>query len=180
MTSLIVQVSVQDRSSARDSPLYGITANLLDGHPLSLSCFAGRALLVANTASECGFTPQYAALEQLYRDYNRRGFEVLAFPSNQFGAQEPGSAQDIGRFCERNYGVSFPVFAKVDVNGPEAHPLFRLLTAERRGLFGTRRIKWNFTKFLVDRRGNVVGRYAPSTDPLKLRGVIEKLLSVEA
>jgi glutathione peroxidase len=160
----------------QNSALYGVTATLLDGQPLPLSTFAGRVLLIVNTASKCGFTPQYAALEQLHREYNSRGFEVLAFPSNQFGNQEPGSAQEIAQFCERNYGVSFPVFAKVDVNGAHAHPLFKLLTSARRGLFGTRRIKWNFTKFLVDRTGNVVGRYAPSTDPMKLRDMIELVL----
>jgi glutathione peroxidase len=161
---------------AENSPLYGIAADLLDGHSLKLSYFAGRVLLIVNTASQCGFTPQYAALEELYREFNPRGFEVLAFPSNQFGNQEPGSAQEIATFCERNYGVSFPVFSKVDVNGAGAHPVFRFLTGERPGLFGTRRIKWNFTKFLVDRQGNVVGRYAPSTDPAKLHDMIDLLL----
>lgn len=161
---------------AENSPLYDISANLLDGQPLKLSDFAGRVLLIVNTASKCGFTPQYAALEQLYREFNPRGFEVLAFPSNQFGNQEPGSAAEIATFCERNYGVSFPVFAKVDVNGAHAHPVFRFLTNARRGFFGTRRIKWNFTKFLVDRQGNVVGRYAPNTDPSKLRDMIGLLL----
>jgi glutathione peroxidase len=168
---------VRERSSSRGAALYGITAQLLDGQPLSLSCFAGRVMLIANTASQCGFTPQYAALEKLYRDYNSSGLEVLAFPSNQFGKQEPGSATDIAQFCERNFGVTFPVFAKIDVNGPNAHPIFRLLTRSRRGFLGTRRIKWNFTKFLVDRRGNIVRRYAPSTDPMKLRTEIEKLLA---
>ena len=162
---------------AQKSALYDITAKLLNGQPLPMSYFEGRVLLIVNTASKCGFTPQYAALEQLYRDYNSRGFEVLAFPSNQFGHQEPGTSVEIGQFCEMNYGVTFPVFAKVDVNGPNAHPLFRLLTGARRGFFGTRRIKWNFTKFLVDRGGNVVGRYAPATDPLKLRDMIELVLN---
>jgi glutathione peroxidase len=161
---------------AENSPLYDITAELLDGRGLKLSYFAGRVLLIVNTASKCGFTPQYAALEQLYSEFNPRGFEVLAFPSNQFGNQEPGTAGDIAAFCERNYGVSFPVFAKVDVNGAHAHPAFRFLTGARRGFFGTRRIKWNFTKFLVDRQGDVVGRYAPSTDPAKLRDTIDLLL----
>jgi glutathione peroxidase len=162
---------------AENSPLYDITAGLLEGQPLKLSYFAGQVLLIVNTASKCGFTPQYTALEQLYREFNPRGFEVLAFPSNQFGNQEPGSAAEIAAFCERNYGVSFPVFAKVDVNGAHAHPVFRFLTGARRGLFGTRRIKWNFTKFLVDRQGNAVGRYAPSTDPAKLRDEIDLLLN---
>jgi glutathione peroxidase len=161
---------------AENSPLYEITADLIDGHPLKLSYFTGRVLLIVNTASQCGFTPQYAALEQLYREFNPRGFEVLAFPSNQFGNQEPGTAADIATFCERNYGVSFPVFAKIDVNGADAHPVFCFLTEARRGFFGTKRIKWNFTKFLIDREGNVVGRYAPSTDPMKLRDMIDLLL----
>jgi glutathione peroxidase len=136
-------------------------------------------LLIVNTASKCGFTPQYTALEQVYREFSSRGFEVLAFPSNQFGSQEPGSAAEIAAFCERDYGVSFPVFAKVDVNGAHAHPVFRFLTGARRGFFGTRRIKWNFTKFLVDRQGNVIARYAPSTDPAKLRDEINLLLNEE-
>lgn len=161
---------------AENSPLYDITAQLLDGQALKLSYFAGRVLLIANTASKCGFTPQYAALEQLYREFSPRGFEVLAFPSDQFGNQEPGSAADIAAFCERNYGVTFPVFAKVEVNGAQAHPVFRFLTSARRGFFGTRRIMWNFTKFLVDRQGNVMGRYAPKTDPTKLRDMIDLLL----
>jgi glutathione peroxidase len=156
--------------------LYDLSADLLDGTPLSLSSFAGKALLIANTASRCGFTPQYAGLEQLYRDYKDRGFLVLAFPCDQFGHQEPGANNEIGAFCERNYGVSFPVFAKIEVNGPSAHPVFRLLKRARRGLLGLGRIQWNFTKFLVDRHGNVVSRHAPSTDPLKLRSRIESLL----
>jgi glutathione peroxidase len=161
---------------AENSPLYDMTADLLDGQPLKLSYFAGRVLLIVNTASKCGFTPQYGTLEQLYREFNPRGFEVLGFPSNQFGNQEPGSAAEIAAFCERNYGVSFPMFAKVDVNGADAHPVFRFLTSARRGFFGTRRIMWNFTKFLVDREGNVVGRYSPNTDPAKLRDMIDLLL----
>ena len=161
------------------STLYGITAALLDGQHRPLSDFAGRVLLIVNTASKCGFTPQYAALEELYRAYNCKGFEVLAFPSNQFGNQEPGSPEEIAQFCERNYRISFPVFAKIDVNGPEAHPLYRFLKSARPGLFGTRRIKWNFTKFLIDRRGNVVGRYAPSTEPAKLREMVGLLLKSE-
>lgn len=158
------------------APLYQISADLLNGRQVSLSAFAGRVLLLVNTASKCGFTPQYAALEQLYREYNGRGFEVLGFPSNQFGAQEPGSATEIGAFCQRNYGVSFPIFAKIEVNGPNTHPVYRLLKSAKAGFLGTRRIKWNFTKFLVDRRGNVVARYAPAANPLKLRPRIEALL----
>jgi glutathione peroxidase len=157
---------------------YGITATLLDGGPLSLSHFKGQVLLIVNTASKCGFTPQYAALEQLYRQYNARGFDVLGFPCNQFGRQEPGSAEQIGQFCEKNYGVSFPMFSKIDVNGPDTDPLFRLLKAARPGFLGFRRIPWNFTKFLVDRSGNVVSRHAPTVDPLKLAPAIETLLAV--
>lgn len=161
---------------AQNSAFYSLTAELLDGRPVPLSHFAGKVLLIVNTASRCGFTPQYAALEQLYREFHDRGFEVLGFPCNQFGNQEPGSAEEIAQFCERNYGVSFPIFAKVDVNGANAHPLFQLLTRARRGVLGTRRIKWNFTKFVVDREGNVVARFAPSTEPGKLRSFIELLL----
>ncbi|HTX76206.1 MAG TPA: glutathione peroxidase [Terracidiphilus sp.] len=156
--------------------LYRLSADLLDGTPLGLSHFAGNVLLIANTASRCGFTPQYTALERLYQQYKDRGLVVLAFPCDQFGHQEPGSNAEIGAFCERNYGVTFPVFAKIDVNGPGTHPVFQLLKRERRGLLGLGRIHWNFTKFLVDRKGNIVGRYAPSTDPLKLRSRIERLL----
>jgi glutathione peroxidase len=158
------------------SALYQLSADLLDGTPLRLDSFAGRALLIANTASRCGFTPQYAALERLWRELKERGFTVLAFPCDQFGHQEPGSAAEIGSFCERNYGVSFPVFSKIEVNGPHTHPVFRLLKRERRGLLGLGRISWNFTKFLVDREGRVVSRHAPSTNPDKLRGRIEALL----
>lgn len=157
--------------------LYGITSTLLDGQPLSLSYFEGKVLLIVNTASKCGFTPQYAALEQLYRQCNARGFEVLGFPCNQFGKQEPGSSEQIGQFCEKNYGVTFPMFAKIDVNGPNTDPLFRLLKAARPGFLGVKRINWNFTKFLVDRGGNVVSRYAPTVDPLKLAPEIETLLA---
>jgi glutathione peroxidase len=164
----------------QNTAFYRITANRLDGTPTSLSSFAGKVLLIVNTASKCGFTPQYTALDQLYRDYNSRGFEVLAFPSNQFANQEPGSAEEIAQFCKLNYHVSFPIFAKVDVNGSAAHPLFELLTRARRGVLGTRRIKWNFTKFLVDREGNVVARFAPSTEPAKLRSFIELLLKQPA
>lgn len=159
-----------------DSPLYGFSANLIDGQPLSLGYFRGRVLLIVNTASHCGFTPQYAALEELYRRYNSRGFEVLAFPSNQFGRQEPGTAAEIAEFCDRNYKVSFPLFARIEVNGPGAHPLYQWLRGQKRGLLGMSRVPWNFTKFLVNRRGEVVSRHAPSTDPMKLALAIKALL----
>ena len=157
--------------------LYDISAELLDGTPVSLYQYRDRALLIVNTASKCGFTPQYAALEQLYKQYHERGLEVLGFPCNQFGAQEPGSAGEIGEFCQRNYGVSFPIFAKIDVNGPGTHPLYRLLKAARPGFLGLERIKWNFTKFLVDREGTIVSRHAPTVDPLQLRPAIEMILA---
>jgi glutathione peroxidase len=146
----------------------------------SLAAFRGRVLLIVNTASRCGFTPQYAGLEALYRAYRDRGFEVLGFPSNQFGAQEPGTEAEIGAFCERNYGVSFPLFAKIEVNGPNAHPLYCFLKREKPGLFGIfggGAIRWNFTKFLVDRRGKVVGRFGPAKEPRTLAGAIERLLA---
>ena len=164
----MIEESVYDFSA---TPL-----NDAEGHPVSLGKFRGRVLLIVNTASQCGFTPQYAGLEQLYRACKDRGFEVLGFPSNQFGAQEPGSAAEIGAFCERNYGVTFPMFAKVDVNGPHAHPLYRFLKKAKPGIFGTQRIKWNFTKFLVDRQGKVTGRFGPTTQPKNLAAEIERKL----
>ena len=158
------------------APLYRLSADRIDGTPMELSHFAGSVLLIANTASRCGFTPQYAGLEELHGQLKDRGFSVLAFPCDQFGHQEPGSNAEIGVFCQRNYGVTFPVFAKIEVNGPGAHPVFRLLKRARRGLLGLGRIHWNFTKFLVDREGRIVSRHAPSTGPEKLRGRIEALL----
>lgn len=156
--------------------VYEFSAPLLDGRPMSLDEFRGQVLLVVNTASKCGFTPQYVGLEQLYRAYRERGFTVLGFPSNQFGAQEPGTEAEIGAFCEKNFGVSFPVFAKINVNGPQAHPRYQFLRRAKPGIFGIGRIKWNFTKFLVDRQGYVVGRFAPSTSPGDLAAAIEGLL----
>jgi len=156
--------------------IYDFSAELLDGRTLSLSEFRGCVLMIVNTASKCGFTPQYAGLEGLYRSGKERGLAVLGFPCNQFGAQEPGSPEEIGAFCQKNYGVTFPLFARIDVNGPNAHPLFRFLKKSRPGLLGWQRIKWNFTKFLVDRKGNVVGRYAPSKSPEALAADVALLL----
>jgi glutathione peroxidase len=156
--------------------IYDFTMPLPDGSDVPLSDLRGRVLLIVNTASRCGFTPQYAGLEKLHRDMGPEGLAVLAFPCNQFGGQEPGSAEDIAQFCSVNYGVTFPVAAKVEVRGEGAHPLFRFLTRERRGLFGTRAIKWNFTKFLVDRQGKVVTRYGPRTKPETLEQPIRNLL----
>jgi glutathione peroxidase len=158
------------------STIYGFSASLLDGRNLNLSEFRGRVLLIVNTASRCGFTPQYAGLESLYGSYRDRGLEVLGFPCNQFGGQEPGGPEEIGAFCGNEYGVKFPIFAKIEVNGPNAHPLYQFLKKEKPGLFGIRRIQWNFTKFLLDRRGVVVKRFNPATKPSALAGPIEELL----
>jgi len=153
------------------------SAALLDGGTASLAAWSGRVLLVVNVASRCGFTPQYAGLEQLWRTYGPARFAVLGFPCNQFGAQEPGDSGQIRGFCTLNYGVSFPMFARVEVNGPGAHPLFRALTQACPGLLGTRAIKWNFTKFLVDASGVPVRRFAPSVDPRRIAPHIESLLA---
>ena len=152
------------------------TAKLPNGDEIALSQKLGKVLLVVNTASKCGFTPQYDGLEALWRDYGDKGFEVLAFPCNQFGHQEPGSADEIESFCKVNFGVSFPLFAKIDVNGDEATPLYQWLKAEAPGIVGTKAIKWNFTKFLIDRDGKVVRRYAPTDKPASIARDIEKLL----
>ncbi len=156
--------------------LYDFKALALDGQERGLGEFRGQVLLIVNVASRCGFTPQYAGLEALHRALAPRGFEVLGFPCDQFGHQEPGDAAEIREFCATNYAVSFPLFAKIEVNGPGAHPLYRFLKHARRGLLGTERIKWNFTKFLVGRDGGVVARYAPSTAPAALAARIESLL----
>lgn len=156
--------------------LSDFSARLPDGRAVPLAEKAGKVVLIVNTASQCGFTPQYAGLEQLWQDYRARGFEVLAFPCNQFGGQEPGSADEIAQFCQVNFGLSFPVMDKVEVNGPGAPPLWQWLKDQARGIFGTRKVKWNFTKFLVDREGRVVRRFAPSVKPDRLRSAIEKVL----
>jgi glutathione peroxidase len=159
------------------APIHGFTVSALDHRrSIRLGAYEGKVLLIVNTASECGFTPQYAGLEQLWRDYRDRGLVVIGFPCNQFGAQEPGSGAEIAQFCEKNYGVSFPMAEKVEVNGPRAHPLWKHLTREAPGLLGSRAVKWNFTKFLVDREGRVVERFAPATRPEDLRKKIEALL----
>ncbi len=148
----------------------------LNGDCVKLSEYAGKALLIVNTASQCGFTPQYAGLERLYGKFKARGFEVLGFPCNQFGRQEPGSSDDIAAFCSANYGVTFPMFEKVDVNGKSAHPLYRYLKREAPGVLGSEPIKWNFTKFLVDRGGEVVKRYGSTTKPEQIEAEIESAL----
>ncbi len=157
--------------------VYDFNAKNLDGRPVDLKAFQGKVLLIVNTASNCGFTPQYKGLEAVYEQFKDKGVEVLGFPCNQFGAQEPGTADEIGAFCERNYGVTFPMFGKIDVNGDAAHPLFKHLKSEAPGLMGTEAIKWNFTKFLVRKDGRVYKRYAPQTEPKELMKDIEKLLA---
>jgi glutathione peroxidase len=156
--------------------VHDFSAERLAGGTQSLADYRGRPILIVNTASECGFTAQYAGLEALHKEFGGMGLAVLGFPCNQFGGQEPGNAEEIADFCTTNFGVDFPMFAKVEVNGPGAHPLFEYLKAEAPGLLGTRRIKWNFTKFLVDREGKVRARFAPSTKPENLRPEIEALL----
>ena len=156
--------------------LYDFIVNDIHGKPVALDRYKGKVVLVVNTASQCGFTPQYKGLEALYEKYQARGLEVLGFPCNQFGAQEPGSEDEIASFCEVNYGVTFPLFAKVDVNGDHAAPVYKYLKSAKPGLLGTEAIKWNFTKFLVDRDGNVVKRYAPNDTPEAIAGDIQKSL----
>lgn len=152
------------------------TARLPNGDEVSLADKLGKVLLVVNTASKCGFTPQYDGLEALWQKYKDRGFEVVAFPCNQFGGQEPGDAAEIESFCKVNFGVSFPLMAKVEVNGDDATPLYQWLKAEAPGIFGSQRVKWNFTKFLIGRDGKVVRRYGPTDKPVKLAADIEALL----
>ncbi|MDQ8030006.1 MAG: glutathione peroxidase [Brevundimonas sp.] len=156
--------------------VYDFTAAGIDGTEVPLSRFAGKALLIVNVASRCGFTPQYEGLEALHRELADRPFEVLGFPCNQFGAQEPGRADEIASFCSTTYGVEFPMFDKIEVNGPDRHPLYDWLTRQKRGLLGTRDVKWNFTKFLTDREGRVVARYAPQVEPKAIKADIEKLI----
>jgi glutathione peroxidase len=156
--------------------IYDFEAEALDGKPAPLSSYRDKVVLIVNTASKCGFTPQYAGLETLYRKYRDRGFVVLGFPCNQFGAQEPGDADEIASFCSLTYDVDFPLMRKIDVNGPKAHPLYAYLKSAKKGVLGTGAIKWNFTKFLVDRNGRVVERFAPTAEPKALEGAIEALL----
>jgi glutathione peroxidase len=157
--------------------IYGFEALQIDGKPVALKNFAGKVLLLVNTASACGFTPQFAGLEELHEKYGAKGLVVLGFPCNQFGAQDKGSNEEIAGFCQLNYGVSFPMMAKIDVNGANAHPLYRWLTKEAPGVLGTRAIKWNFTKFLIGRDGQVIRRYAPTDTPQSLAKDIEAALA---
>jgi glutathione peroxidase len=161
-------------------PIHDHVIHHLDGSPASMRDYHGSVLLVVNVASRCGYTPQYAGLEALHRKYKDRGFAVLGFPCNQFGGQEPGGPEEIAEFCQRTYDVTFPLFAKVDVNGPQAHPLFTWLKASQPGVLGTESIKWNFTKFLVNRDGEVVKRYGSSTAPSDIDADVAALLGPAA
>lgn len=156
--------------------VYDFTATGIDGTEVPLSRFEGKALLIVNVASRCGFTPQYQGLEELHRKLGDQPFEVLGFPCNQFGAQEPGKADEIASFCSTTYGVDFPMFDKIEVNGPNRHPLYDWLTSQKKGLLGSRDVKWNFTKFLTDREGRVAARYAPQVEPKAIKADIEKLI----
>jgi glutathione peroxidase len=158
------------------SSVYDYTATTINGQEKPMTDFKGQVVLVVNTASKCGLTPQFKGLESLYETYKERGLMVLGFPCNQFAGQDPASNDEISEFCQLNYGVSFPMFAKIDVNGDSAHPLFKHLKSAAPGLLGSEAIKWNFTKFLVDRNGQVVERYAPTTEPEKIAKDIERLL----
>ena len=157
--------------------IYDFQAELLEGEQKNLADYQGKVLLVVNTASQCGLTPQFEGLEKLYQDYQQQGLLILGFPCNQFAQQDHASNEEIGSFCQRNYGVSFPMFAKVDVNGPTAHPLYQYLTTEAKGILGSQSIKWNFTKFLINQKGQVVKRYAPIVKPEKIAKDIQRLLA---
>ena len=157
--------------------IYDFEALSIDGKPAHLATQRGKVLLIVNTASQCGFTPQFAGLEKLWQDYRDRGLVIVGFPSNEFGGQDPAGNEQIASFCQLNYGVSFPMMAKVKVNGGDAHPLWKFLRAQARGLLGTEAVKWNFTKFLVGRDGTVLKRYAPTDTPESLRADIEKALA---
>jgi glutathione peroxidase len=162
------------------STIYDIPCQTIQGKEKTLAKNKGKVLLIVNTASQCGFTPQFQELEDLYKKYHAQGLEILGFPCNQFGSQDPGRDEDILAFCQTNYGVTFPMFAKIEVNGPGAHPLFQHLKAEAPGILGSEAIKWNFTKFLVDKTGAVKERYAPATKPSDLEPAINALLSAPA
>lgn len=157
--------------------LYDIKVKTIEGDQTDLSDFRSKVLLIVNTASKCGFTPQFTGLESLYERYNDRGLEILGFPCNQFLKQDPGSDAEIGEFCTLNYGVTFPMYSRIDVNGPNAHPLFQHLKSAAKGLLGSEKVKWNFTKFLVNRQGEVIKRYAPNTEPKDIASDIELYLS---
>ncbi|EEM48169.1 Glutathione peroxidase bsaA [Bacillus thuringiensis serovar pakistani str. T13001] len=164
------------KRGAKTMTVYDFSAKTITGEEKSLKDYKGKALLIVNVASKCGFTPQYKGLQEVYDKYKDQGLEILGFPCNQFGGQEPGTEADITSFCELNYGVNFPMFAKVDVKGDKAHPLYTYMTEQAPGLLGMKAVKWNFTKFLIGKDGKVVGRFAPQTKPVDLEVEIEKVL----
>ncbi len=172
----MLRAFIRESGKENTVSIYDIRINGIDGQEHSFAEYQGKVVLVVNTASKCGFTPQYAGLEALYRKYQEQGFVVLGFPCDQFGHQEPGDEEEIRNFCSLSYDVSFPMFAKIEVNGPGAHPLFQLLKSEKTGVLGSKSIKWNFTKFLVDRSGRVSKRYAPTDKPEDLARAVEALL----
>jgi len=174
---MVARVVIYQHPTVTPDSLYDIGVKSISGETLSLGAYRGKTLLIVNVASQCGFTPQYAGLEALYRKYKDQGFVVLGFPCNQFGRQEPGTDSEIQQFCATTYDVTFPLFAKIDVNGAAAHPLYELLKSAKPGLLGTEAIKWNFTKFLVNGLGDVLVRYAPSDTPDKLDQEIAKVLA---
>jgi len=177
ITAAVMLLSLQSCAKEADvKTIYDFEVTTIDGKQTTLAPYKGAVMLIVNVASKCGFTPQYDGLEALYEKYRERRFVVLGFPCNQFGHQEPGTEAEILNFCRVNFGVTFPMFSKIDVNGDNAHPLYRFLKTEQPGILGSEVIKWNFTKFLVDREGTVVERFAPSTKPAELEDAIEKLL----
>ncbi len=159
-----------------NATVYNFEVETLDGKPVNMKDFSGKALLIVNTASKCGFTPQYQGLEELYEKYRDKGFVILGFPCNQFGRQEPGSGSDIRKFCDTNYNISFPLFSKIKVNGADSHPLYKFLKNEAPGKLGIQRIPWNFTKFLISKDGKVIRRFSPATRPDRIEPHIQKLL----
>ena len=178
MYKLLITILLTFTLNAGDSMkhFYDFSAKAIDGSNISMSAYKNKVVLVVNVASKCGYTPQYEGLEKLYKKYRSQGFEILGFPCNQFRNQEPGTAKEIQNFCKVNYGVTFPLFTKIDVNGANTHPLYIHLKKESPGFLGTEGIKWNFTKFLIDKRGNVVKRYGSSTKPAEIASDIEKVL----
>ena len=156
--------------------VYSFSCKNVNGEEVSLSNYSGKALLIVNTASKCWFTPQYKGLQELYEEYSSQGFEILGFPCNQFGGQEPGTEKEISEFCNLNYNITFPIFSKIEVKGASAYPLFKFLTSSKPGLLGTEKIKWNFTKFLIDQNGKTVKRYSPQTSPEQISSDVRDLL----
>ncbi len=171
----ILHIFIEERTVM--TTIYDFQAELLEGEQKNLADYQGKVLLVVNTASQCGLTPQFEGLEKLYQDYQQQGLVILGFPCNQFANQDPSNNEEIGSFCQRNYGVSFPMFAKVEVNGSNAHPIYKYLTSEAKGILGSESIKWNFTKFLINQNGKVIKRYSPTTKPEKIGKDIQKLLA---